>query len=202
MANAAAIILIPIAYLLGSIPFGLLIARAFTGKDPRQHGSGNIGATNVRRLAGNTAGALTLAGDIAKGALPAALAVHLAGGVTWGASLTALAAFLGHLFPVYFKGRTGGKGVATAAGGLAALAWPVVLSALIGFVAVVAATKRVSVGSLAAAAILPATAVFFGTPAPVRVVCVLIAVLIFLRHHENIRRLLAGTEPSIGDPKP
>ena len=196
------ILLVIIAYLLGSIPFGLLVARAFTGKDPRRHGSGNIGATNVRRLAGNTAGALTLAGDIAKGALPVALAVHLAGTAGWGPSLTALAAFLGHLFPFYFRGRTGGKGVATAAGGLAALAWPVVLTAFVGFVAVVYASRRVSVGSLAAAAILPLAAVLFGTPVPVRVVCVLIAVLIFIRHHENIQRLLTGTEPSIGDPKP
>jgi len=202
MANAAAIILIPIAYLLGSIPVGLLVARAVTGKDIRQHGSGNIGATNVRRMAGNSAGAITLVGDMAKGALPVALAVHLAGPASWVPPLTALAAFLGHLFPIYFRCRTGGKGVATAAGGVAVLSWPVVLAALVGFAAVVAMTRRVSAGSLAASAILPAAAILFGSPAPVTAVCMVFAVIIYIRHHENIRRLIAGTEPAIGNPKP
>ena len=87
-----------IGYLFGSIPWGLVLTKKFTSVDILREGSGNIGATNVRRLAGNTAGAITLAGDIAKGALPAALAVHLAGGVTWGPSLTALAAFLVAMF--------------------------------------------------------------------------------------------------------
>ena len=202
MVNAAAIILIPIAYLLGSIPVGLLVARAFTGKDVRWHGSGNIGATNVRRMAGNSAGAITLAGDMAKGALPVAMALHVAGDASWVPSLTALAAFLGHLFPIYFRCRTGGKGVATAAGGVVVLSWPVLLAALAGFAAVVAMTRRVSAGSLAASVILPTAAILFGSPTPVKTVCVVYAVLIFIRHHENIRRLIAGTEPTIGDPKP
>jgi glycerol-3-phosphate acyltransferase PlsY len=197
-----ALIVLLFAYLAGSIPFGLLVVLLFTGKDIRRGGSGNIGATNARRAAGNLAGALTLAGDMAKGAVPVAvvlthdgLASLFGGGFP---ALVALAAFLGHLYPVYLKFR-GGKGVATAAGGLALLAPGVVFSAFVVFVTVAAWGRRVSQGSLAAALSLPVGALIAGLPRLTTVVMTLICLMIWLRHRQNIRRLMNGTEPRIGD---
>lgn len=197
-----AVIVLLLAYLAGSIPFGLLVVRAFTGKDIRHGGSGNIGATNARRAAGNLAGALTLAGDMAKGAVPVAVALTHDGlaGLFGGGfpALVALAAFLGHLYPVYLKFR-GGKGVATAAGGLAPLAPVVVFSALVVFLAVVAWGRRVSLGSLAAALSLPICAFIAGMPRFTTVVMAVMCLLIWLRHWQNIKRLMDATEPRIGD---
>jgi len=196
--TAAVVVLL--AYLAGSIPFGLLVVRAFTGKDIRRGGSGNTGATNARRAAGNLAGALTLAGDMAKGALPVAVVLSndgLAGLLGGGfPALVALAAFIGHVYPVYLTFR-GGKGVATAAGGLAPLAPGVVFSALVVFVAVLAWGRRVSLGSLAAALSLPIGAFLSGTPWLTTLVMAAMCFLIWLRHRQNIRRLLDGTEPRI-----
>lgn len=189
------------AYLVGAIPFGLLIARALIGVDIRRRGSGNIGATNVRRVAGNLAGFLTLAGDVAKGAIPVAVAAahgglagHLGGAYP---AVVALAAFLGHLYPVYLKFK-GGKGVATAAGGIGVLAPLAVMVALVVFIVVVAAGRRVSAGSMSAAAALPVSAFFIGLPPASVAVFALMSFLIIVRHKENIRRLVAGTEPRVG----
>lgn len=187
-----------LAYLLGSIPWGLVLTRLFAIADIRRHGSGNIGATNVARVAGPALGLATLVGDFLKGWAPVVLASHLdlpqAGAEVYGAAL-ALLAVLGHLFPIYTRLRGGGKGVATAAGGFAALAPLAVLIALVVFVLALALTRRVSAGSLAAAAALPPAVLSTTGSAVFCAGAVIAATLIFIRHAVNIRRLLAGTEP-------
>jgi glycerol-3-phosphate acyltransferase PlsY len=188
----------PLAYLLGSIPWGLVLTRLFASDDIRRRGSGNIGAANVARVAGPALGLATLAGDFLKGWAPAALASYLnltlAGSELYASALVLLAV-LGHLFPIYTRLKGGGKGVATAAGGFAAAAPLAVLIALALFVLILALTRRVSAGSLAAAAALPLAVL--GTTGS-SVFCagaVMAAVLIFVRHAANIRRLWTGTEP-------
>jgi glycerol-3-phosphate acyltransferase PlsY len=185
------------AYLLGSIPCGLLLTRLFGGGDIRRRGSGNIGATNVARVAGPMLGLATLAGDLFKGWLPVALASHL-GLPPVAAAALALLAILGHMLPVYTCWRGGGKGVATAAGGFFGLAPAAVLIALGVFGLVMALTRRVSAGSLAAAAALPLAVLAVSGSAAYAIAAVIAAVLIFVRHAENIRRLRAGTEPPFG----
>lgn len=196
-----------IAYAVGSIPFGLVITKLFMKGDIREAGSGNIGATNVRRTAGNFAGLLTLVCDMLKGAVPVWYALSLTGGVistatvdtvgVFHAGLVALAAFLGHLYPVYMKGKGGGKGVATAAGAFAVISPFSVFVSLLVFVLFVCMTSRVSAGSLAGSAFLP-TAIFFTTASAILTgVAVVVAILIWMRHHANIRRLLSGAEPKI-----
>ena len=147
------------AYLLGSIPWGLILSRVFTREDIRLKGSGNIGATNVTRQAGVIPGLLTLAGDMLKGAIPVYLALVAFGPAGGSADIylatVALAAFLGHLFPVYLKFRDGGKGVATAAGCFAVVSPGAVLASGAVFIAMLSMARRVSVGSLSAAAVLP-----------------------------------------------
>ena len=189
------------AYLVGSVPWGLVLTKIFSSVDIRQNGSGNIGATNVRRLAGNTLGALTLAGDILKGALPVWLAVNITvPGNPLGdifVSLVALAAFSGHLYPVYTKFRQGGKGVATAAGCFLAISPMACFVAVLVFILFVCWFDRVSAASLAASAVLP-VAVWKATRSGVITGCAaVIAGFIYYRHRENIRRLLSGTEPVI-----
>jgi glycerol-3-phosphate acyltransferase PlsY len=187
------------AYALGSIPWGLVLTRRFTSVDIRSAGSGNIGATNVRRTAGALLGLLTLILDILKGYLPTAAAVALSGG-PWQeayAASVAMAAFLGHLYPLYMRGSGGGKGVATAGGCTAALSPTAAGWAVLVFLALVLGTRRVSVGSLAAAAVLP-TALWAATGSAVLAVAGgLMAACIILRHRENIRRLLSGREPRL-----
>jgi len=200
------ILLVILAYLLGSIPFGLVLTRLFTSIDIRQAGSGNIGATNVRRLAGNLLGFLTLLGDVLKGTLPALLALALFRGesselVETVTASVAVAAFAGHLFPVYLGFKTGGKGVATALGGCLVLSPPALLMFLLAFVLMVKSVRRVSVGSLTGAAILvPAVGLFSGS-VPYTSGTLIMVLFIFIRHRENLRRIMAGTEPTI-DQKP
>ena len=191
--------LLILAYLLGSIPFGLILARLFARDDIRLKGSGNIGATNVAREAGASPGLLTLAGDVLKGFLPVYLA-HATFGPAGGTgdsfvAAVALAAFLGHLFPLYLKFRDGGKGVATAAGCFAAISMTAVLAALCVFCAVLLFARRVSVGSLCAAATLPVIVWITTHSIILTITAGMTALLIFSRHHDNIKRLLAGTEP-------
>lgn len=186
------------AYALGSIPFGLVLTRRFTDIDIQTTGSGNIGATNVRRLADTKLGLATLAGDVLKGALPAALAGLLlpSSAALWVAGV-ALAAFAGHLYPLYLGFRGGGKGVATAAGCFLPIAPMAVLVALLVFVLVVCMTSRVSAGSLAGSATLP-LAVWEATGAPeFSAAAGLMALWIVWRHRANIGRLLQGKEPRI-----
>ena len=190
------VVLIAIAYLAGSVPFGLLIAR-FTGNvDLRRVGSGNIGATNVLRAVGKGAAALTLIGDIGKGAAVVLLARGL-GASSRILAAVALAAVLGHLFPI-FLGFRGGKGVATTLGVVLA-AMPVVGGlVLLVWLMVAVVWRYSSLAALAAAAALPALAwLLDGRPAMV-LFGMLSAALIFWRHRENIGRLRHGTEGKIG----
>lgn len=190
------------AYSLGSVPVGLIVTRWYAGVDVRRHGSGNIGATNVRRIAGNGAGFLTLIGDIAKGAVPVILVAVVFGGksaaIPIGAMVVGLAAVFGHLFPVWLRFRPSGKGVATMAGAFGAISPPAVLMAAGVFLVVTAVDRRVSVGSMAAVAFLP-LAVWWQTGSPlITGGAALIALVIIARHRDNIRRIKAGTEPRLG----
>ncbi len=199
-------LLVVLAYLLGSIPFGLVLTRLFTSIDIRKTGSGNIGATNVRRVAGNLLGFLTLLGDILKGALPVFLAMaffrgesrELAQAVT---ACVAVAAFAGHLLPVYLGFKTGGKGVATALGGTLIISPLAVLFFLAVFIGAVKITRRVSVGSLAATFTLVPAVWLTTTSGTYLGGSLLMAGLIFFRHRGNLKRLRAGIEPTI-DKKP
>ena len=179
------------AYLLGSIPTGLLLAKA-AGVDIRATGSGNIGATNVYRTLGRSVGVLTLAGDCLKGPLPVLLARYLQLPDVWIAAI-GLAAFLGHVYTV-FLGFKGGKGVATALGVFLGIAPLAVLGALIIFVAIVWQWRFVSLGSIVAAAAMPGlVAVVNNRPAFV-LMTVVVAALVVWKHRENINRLREGTE--------
>jgi acyl phosphate:glycerol-3-phosphate acyltransferase len=187
------------AYLLGSIPWGLVLTRLSGAADVRRHGSGNIGATNVARVAGPLLGLATLGGDVFKGWLPVALASRLdvppAAAAPYAVAL-ALLAVLGHMFPVYTRWRGGGKGVATTAGGFFALVPMAVLIAAGVFGLIMVLTRRVSAGSLAAAAALPIAVLSITGSAVSCIGAAIAAVLIFVRHADNIRRLRAGTEPT------
>ncbi len=199
-----AIVLPPGAYALGSIPFGLLIAKGFGHADIRTEGSGNIGATNVRRTVGNVAGGLTLTGDVLKGTLPVWLGgmLYPVGRSGWSdlyLGLIALSALGGHLFPLFLRGRGGGKGVATAAGGLLALAPAALAVSLLAFVTAICGFNRVSAASLLTMALLPLI-IWKATDSPVLVGWALVTfVLVAWRHRYNIFRLAKGTEPRIWD---
>ena len=182
------------AYLLGSVPFGLVMARLFGLGDIRKIGSGNIGATNVLRTGNKLAALLTLIGDAGKGGAAVLVARALLGEDA--GQVAGLAAFLGHLFPV-FLGFQGGKGVATFLGVLLALAWPVGLAACGTWLAVAAATRYSSLAALGAAAATPLWALAFARPDLV-ILVLLLAALVFATHRENIARIAAGTEPRIG----
>lgn len=180
-------------YLLGSIPFGLLIARALKLGDLRKIGSGNIGATNVLRTGNKTAAALTLLLDGGK----AALAVIWFG--LWGeaaAQVAGLAAFIGHCFPVWI-GFRGGKGVAAFIGVALALNWPTGLLTCLAWVIGAALSRISSVGALTAAGIGPVLMLAFDRGEAL-VLSILLAALVFWRHHANIARLMRGEEPRIG----
>ncbi|MEX5727817.1 glycerol-3-phosphate acyltransferase PlsY [Rhodovulum iodosum] len=183
-----------LAYLLGAVPFGIVMARLFGLGDLRKIGSGNIGATNVLRTGNKLAAALTLVLDAGKGGIAVLLARALL--AEDAAQIAGLAAFLGHLFPVYL-GFRGGKGVATFLGTLLALAWPVGLAACGSWLAVALALRYSSLAALVAAASAPVWALALGR-AETAVLTLCLAVLIYIRHAANIRRLFAGTEPRIG----
>ncbi|HET9068417.1 MAG TPA: glycerol-3-phosphate 1-O-acyltransferase PlsY [Amaricoccus sp.] len=183
-----------LGYLAGSIPFGVLITRALGLGDLRAIGSGNIGATNVLRTGHKGAAATTLLLDAAKGGAAVLVARALAGEEA--AMVAGLAAFLGHLFPVWL-GFRGGKGVATFLGIMLALAWPAGIAACATWLAVAVTTRTSSLSALVAAAATPLWLWAFGRPDALWV-GVALAVLVFLRHRANIRRLIEGTEPKIG----
>jgi acyl phosphate:glycerol-3-phosphate acyltransferase len=204
------ILLAPAAYLLGSIPFGLILTRLFGGGDVRKTGSGNIGATNVARAAGNFAGILTLLLDGAKGAFAVWVAARITHESAAWMMICGIAVLLGHCFPIWLKFR-GGKGVATAAGVFLVLCLPALLGALILFLLVTGFWRYVSLGSISAAAAMPLLIYLLWAPrhAPPLIVTfgsLAAAVLIIVRHSANLQRLLEGTEPrfSLGgkkDPK-
>ena len=192
------------SYLLGSIPFGYLLVRIFRGEDVRESGSGNIGATNVSRKS-SLLGVMTLLFDALKGTAAVAVSYKLADRMVpiptyEQMALAALFAVIGHMFPVWLRFR-GGKGVATALGSFVVIAPKAVLPAVVIFIAVVAISRYVSLGSIIAVGAFPLIAgiirQFDAPPAGLAMMSVA-SLLIIAKHHENIRRLIAGTESRIG----
>lgn len=185
------------AYLLGSVPFAILICKPF-GIDPRKAGSGNPGATNVARLLGKKWGLLTLVGDLGKALGPLVLAMSFleeAPHYQWWLSAVGFSAFLGHLFPLYL-GFKGGKGVATATGVLLLLCPLAVVLSLPIFILAVALSGFVSVGSLLASALIPVWIYLFCPHPAYLALSLAMAALIWIKHRDNIRRLLQGQEKS------
>jgi len=210
------VIVAAVSYLLGSIPFGYILVRLFRGEDVRATGSGNIGATNVMRSGSKGLGIATLILDAGKGYLAVALAAgfaestfayqidgHYSVDKSIAMALAAAFAILGHIFPVWLKFK-GGKGVATGVGSFLALAPKAVLVVLIIFAAIVAVSRYISLGSIVATAAFPIFAFLFyrGASTPAFVITTLgAAALIIAKHHQNIRRLIAGTENRFGSKK-
>ncbi len=183
-------------YLAGSIPFALLVSRAMGLPDPRSYGSGNIGATNVLRSGSRVAALLTLTGDAAKG-WAAVLAARALGQPEEMLAVVGLAAFLGHVFPVWL-GFRGGKGVATAAGVLIAFDWRVGVAAVAVWLVVVVASRYSSLGAIAAALCAPAATWYFLGAGPVLPAVIAMAAVLVARHRANIRKLFRGEESRIG----
>jgi acyl phosphate:glycerol-3-phosphate acyltransferase len=214
--NKIYLIVAVMAYLLGSIPFGYLLVRVFRGEDIRLSGSGNIGATNVARSGAKGLGIATLALDALKGALAVWLAAVLAGSkynlcgdftqhpcapALRLMSVAALFAVLGHVFPVWLRFK-GGKGVATALGVFCVLFPAAILVALAIFILIVAITRYVSLGSILGAIAFPAAAYFLqSTDAMSLVLASSVSLIVILKHHQNIGRLLSGTESRFGAAK-
>ncbi len=196
------VLVVIIAYLIGSIPFGYLIVRATGGGDVRQTGSGGTGATNVSRRAGRVAGVITLILDALKGVLAVIVAKSIwnPDNTDWLIAAAAVAVIIGHIFPIWLRFR-GGKGVATGAGVFLALAPLAVLCAGVVFVAVVAWKKFVSLGSIAAAVTIPVYSSIAGNSTSVLTASAVGAGLIVFAHRGNIARIWNGTEPRISDLK-
>jgi glycerol-3-phosphate acyltransferase PlsY len=190
-------------YLLGSIPFGVIATRLGGAGDVRSIGSGNIGATNVLRTGRKDLALITLLGDGGKGAVAVLLARYFVdhGVVDQAAALAGGAAFLGHIFPVWLKFK-GGKGVATFLGVLLAAAWPVGVLACLTWLAMAGLFRISSLAALTAAALSPLFCLGTDQAYPFLWLSVFMAVLVFIRHHANIGRLLKGQEPRIGKKKP
>ncbi|MBI5234325.1 MAG: glycerol-3-phosphate 1-O-acyltransferase PlsY [Deltaproteobacteria bacterium] len=186
------IVIVVSAYIIGSIPTGVLVARVFGAGDPRSAGSGNIGATNVARTVGKKAGLITLAGDILKGALPTYIAAAFSLN-PWTIGLTGLFVLLGHLFPL-FLGFKGGKGVATAGGVIGAISLPVLLICSVVFLAGALSTRYVSAGSILSALIAPIAFSFILKEPAYAIMGMVISALVIYRHKENIQRLRQGKE--------
>jgi len=193
----AQVLVIVAAYMVGSIPFSFLVARAFGVEDVRRVGSGNVGATNVLRSAGRRAGGLALLLDAAKGAAASLIAGALAPDqeLTW--ALAAVAAVLGHMYPVWLRFQ-GGKGVATGFGAFAPLAPVAALGATVLFLLTLGATRFVSLSSIVGAVSLFFFALVLGGPSPVVWAAAFTAGLVVLRHRSNVRRLWAGEERRAG----
>ncbi len=198
------IVAIAASYLLGSVSFAVVVSRLFGLADPRSYGSGNPGATNVLRSGSKAAAALTLLGDAAKGAVAVWLVRALGpqfGVGELGAALAALAAFVGHLYPIFF-GFKGGKGVATFLGALLALNFGGGLLACATWLAVAAAFRYSSLSSLCAALLAPLALLWLTGAADLSLVVAAMSALLILRHRQNIANLLAGRERRIGEKSP
>jgi acyl phosphate:glycerol-3-phosphate acyltransferase len=192
------IIFATMGYLLGSIPFGLVLTRLAGFGDIRAIGSGNIGATNVLRTGNKLLAIATLALDGGKGAAAVFITQSITGDMRL-AIISGGAAFLGHLFPVWLKFK-GGKGVATFIGTILALAWPVAISIIGTWLLTVALFRMSSLGALISAGLAPLFA-YIISGAGLAVATALMAALIFYRHSDNIKRIISGTEPKIDNPK-
>lgn len=195
MALMMLIILILLAYFMGSIPFGYFIPLIWQ-VDIRRHGSGNIGATNVFRTLGPAAGATVFALDMLKGTIPVMLANWFIGN-PWLITMVAASAVLGHTFSIFMKFK-GGRGAATGLGILLGLAPDIFLIALIVGLLIIIVTRYVSVASMATPILVTLAFISFGRPLAYTLVAALISLIIILRHQPNIKRLRAGTEPKIG----
>lgn len=189
------IVLPALGYLCGSLASAVIVCRAMKLPDPRKQGSGNPGATNVLRFGGKLAAGLTLAGDVLKGVVPVLLA-HLISGSPATVASTAVAAVLGHMYPVFFQFK-GGKGVATAFGAVAAMVYPVALFMGAVWVLTAMATRYASLASMAAAVAAPLFALIFIQQLAFVVALAIIAALLVYRHKDNIQRLRDGTESEI-----
>jgi acyl phosphate:glycerol-3-phosphate acyltransferase len=187
--------LIVLGYFIGSIPFALVLAR-YRGLDLRKVGSGNLGAANVLRASGPTAGVMVAILDIAKGAVSVLVADQLSDGPTLPA-LAGFAAIVGHIYPIWLRFR-GGKGVATACGVFAVLTPLAVVPAFAAFIATVWITRYISLGSVIASLVLPPLAYVTGSSAPEITAAVAASILIVFRHRSNLARIASGTERRIG----
>lgn len=185
-----------LAYFIGSIPFALILARRWGATDLRSIGSGNLGAANVMRASGVTAGVLVALLDVAKGAGSVWLAVILSKDSAVPAA-AGLAAIVGHIYPVWLRFR-GGKGVATACGAFAVLTPLAILPALAVFTAAVWLTRYISLGSVVASIALPPLAYALGSPAPTVLAAIAASTIIVFRHRSNVLRLRMGTERRLG----
>jgi acyl phosphate:glycerol-3-phosphate acyltransferase len=188
-----------LGYFLGSIPFGYLLVRVTRGGDIRYLGSGNIGATNVARTSGWSVGIATLVLDVTKGFLAVWLTGHFSGGNIRFMMYAGVAAILGHVFPVWLR-FAGGKGVATALGVFLAICWPATAAAVFLFLLVAMFWRYVSLASISAAAALPLLVYVLyaprhAPPTAISVSTLVAAVVVIVKHRDNIERLLAGTEP-------
>lgn len=208
--------LVALAYLIGSIPFSFLVVKLVAGKDVREHGSRNVGATNVARTAGRVPGIFALLLDIAKGFAVIALARWIVSRPEWPfepglqpwesrefwVALAGLIAVIAHMYPVWLRFH-GGKGVATAAGVFFALNWMVMLGAILLFAIVLLAFRFVSLASIVSAASIPVLFRFLGGGAPFWhiVISIGVALAVIIKHHSNISRLVAGTERRLGQKK-
>ena len=196
----AALAIVALAYLIGSVSFAVVVSKAFGLPDPHEYGSGNPGATNVLRTGNRKAALLTLLGDGLKGLVAVLVAQQLAaalGAPAWTVPAAALAVFLGHLYPV-FHGFRGGKGVATGAGIVFALHWPLGLALTVIWLTMAYGFKISSVAALVAAVLMPLGMFYVQGPTLTAWAMVPIAVLLIWRHRENIRKLLSGQERTIG----
>jgi glycerol-3-phosphate acyltransferase PlsY len=196
MPGLQALGLVCVAYLIGSIPFGLLVAQAVGRVDIRRYGSGNIGTANVLRTVGKRAAVLTLLGDLCKGLFPA-LAALLLGGSDRLVAGVGLAAVVGHNWPIYLW-FAGGKGVATTFGALLVMTPVPALLGLLVWLAVVLTSRYTSLGALIASLLVPPVVLLVSGPGPYFAFSLIATVLIFVRHRDNIRRLVAGTEHRVG----
>ena len=182
-----------LAYLIGAIPCGVVVTKLFGSADVRNSGSGNIGATNVYRVAGRKLGAMTFIGDALKGALPVAYAIYIAGMTSEQIAMVATATFLGHLYPVYI-GFKGGKGVATGCGIFLALSPLTVTLGLTLFGLILWRTRYVSLASVCAAVAIPILNYFIEHDIPIFLASIFLSGMVIFRHRENIKRLINGTE--------
>ena len=198
--NMDKVIIIVIPYLLGGIPFGYLIGRWLGKTDVRQKGSGNIGAANVLRTIGKSAGAFTLILDILKGAVSVLIAFLLIGRDPFWCGAAGLSAIIGHIFPVYLKFK-GGKGFAVTIGSFLILTPFAMLLSIVVFFAVAIPTRIVSIGSISAAIALPVFSFLFQDQRAFFYFTLVAGLLIVLRHAPNIRNLMNGTEPRVGEKK-